>query len=167
MIVATLQPDADKKGRPVPPAAAAHPVAAPAGATRASDAPAHAVLIVEDSRIVRQRLVGLVAEVPQVRIIGVAEDGFQARDLFQQHRPDAVILDISLPGISGVDLLVAFKREHPACVVIVLTTYAFKEFRQRCALLGADYFFDKATEFERVTGVLATLPARPNSDSQP
>jgi hypothetical protein len=39
----------------------------------------------------------------------------------------------------------------------VLTTYAFKEFRQRCVALGADYFFDKSAEFERVIEVLGTL----------
>jgi DNA-binding NarL/FixJ family response regulator len=52
---------------------------------------------------------------------------------------------------------VQFKREHPACVVIVLTTYAFKEFRDRCTVLGADHFFDKSAEFERAIEVLGTL----------
>jgi DNA-binding NarL/FixJ family response regulator len=64
-----------------------------------------------------------------------------------------------------MDLLAQFKREHPACVVMVLTTYAFKEFRQRCLALGADYFFDKSTEFERVTEVLGTFPPRRESKS--
>jgi CheY-like chemotaxis protein len=44
-------------------------------------------------------------------------------------------------------------------VVIVLTTYAFKEFRERCQALGADHFFDKS-EFERVIEVLGTLQPR-------
>ncbi len=115
------------------------------------------VLIVEDSPIVRERLVALIADVRNVTIVGQAGDGFQAQALFRQHRPDAVTLDLQVPGISGMDLLVEFKREHPTCVVIVLTTYAFKEFRQRCVALGADYFFDKSAEFERVIEVLGTL----------
>ena len=116
------------------------------------------VLIVEDSLIVRERLAGLIADLSNVTIIGQAGDGFQAQALFTQHRPDAVVLDIQVPGINGMDLLAQFKREDPACVVMVLTTYAFKEFRQRCVALGADYFFDKAMEFERITEVLATMP---------
>jgi DNA-binding NarL/FixJ family response regulator len=116
------------------------------------------VLIVEDSPIVRERLVALVAGVRNVVIVGQAEDGFKAQALFRQHRPDAVVLDIQLPGINGMDLLAQFKREHPACVVMVLTTYAFKEFRQRCTTLGADYFFDKSLEFERITEVLEAFP---------
>jgi DNA-binding NarL/FixJ family response regulator len=115
------------------------------------------VLIVDDSLIFRERLVALMADLRNVAIVGQAEDGFQAQALFRQHRPDAVVLDIQLPGIGGMDLLVQFKREHPACVVIVLTTYAFKEFRDRCAVLGADHFFDKSVEYERAIEVLGTL----------
>jgi DNA-binding NarL/FixJ family response regulator len=118
------------------------------------------VLIVEDSLIVRERLVALVAGVRNVAIVGQAEDGFQAQALFRQHGPDAVVLDIQLPGINGMELLAQFKRERPTCVVMVLTTYAFKEFRQRCIALGADHFFDKSTEFERVPDVLETLQPR-------
>jgi DNA-binding NarL/FixJ family response regulator len=118
------------------------------------------VLIVEDSPIVRERLAALITEVRNVAIVGQAGDGFQAQDLFRRHRPDAVVLDIQLPGINGMDLLEQFKREHPACVVMMLTTYAFKEFRQRCIALGADHFFDKSTEFERVPEVLGAFERR-------
>jgi len=118
------------------------------------------LLIVEDSPIVRERLVAMIACVPGVVIVGQAQDGHQAQQLFQQHRPDAVVLDLQLPGIGGVDLLIQFKRSHPACVVMVLTTFCFLEVRQRCINLGADYFFEKAREFERVMEVLGTLKAR-------
>jgi two-component system OmpR family response regulator len=118
------------------------------------------VLVVEDSLIFRERLVALMAGVRNVAIVGQAGDGFQAQALFRQHRPDAVVLDIQLPGIGGMDLLMQFKQEHPSCLVIVLTTYAFKEFRQRCVALGADHFFDKYTEFERVIEVLGTFQPR-------
>jgi two-component system, OmpR family, response regulator len=115
------------------------------------------VLVVDDSPIFRERLVALMADLRGVTIVGQAEDGFQAQALFRQHRPDAVVLDIQLPGIGGMDLLVQFKREHPACIVIVLTSYAFKEFRDRCTVLGADHFFDKSAEFERAIEVLGAL----------
>jgi len=105
----------------------------------------------------------LIASLRNVSIVGQAEDGFQAQKLFWQHRPDAVVLDIQVPGINGLDLLAQFKKQHPACVVMVLTTYAFKEFRQRCAALGADHFFDKSTEFERVNEVLGAFQPRRGS----
>ena len=118
------------------------------------------VLIVEDSPIVRERLAELVGDVRNVAIVGQAADGFQAQALFRQHRPDAVVLDIQVPGINGMDLLAQFKREQPGCVVMMLTTYAFKEFRQRCTALGADHFFDKSMEFERVVEVLGAFQPR-------
>ena len=132
----------------------------PAAGAAGPAAPLGRVLIVEDSLIVRERLVALIAALSNVTIIGQAEDGFQAQALFRQHRPDAVVLDIQVPGINGMDLLAHFKGEHPASVVMVVTTYAFKEFRQRCLALGADYFFDKSAEFERGIEVLGTFPPR-------
>lgn len=118
------------------------------------------VLVVEDSSIVRERLVCLISEVPNVAIVGQAEEGFKAERMFDQLRPDAVILDIQLPGIHGMELLARFKKAQPACVVMVLTIYAFPEFRQRCLAAGADHFFDKATEFERIPQVLNAMQSR-------
>jgi DNA-binding NarL/FixJ family response regulator len=114
-------------------------------------------MIVENSEVVRTRLVELIARVPNVTIAALAENGLQAMALFAEHHPDVVVLDIELPGINGLKLLELMKREQPVCLVIVLTTYTFKELRQRCAALGADYFFDKPTEFERVADVLGAL----------
>jgi CheY-like chemotaxis protein len=125
------------------------------------------VLIVDDSAIVRERLVALIEGLEHPIIVGQAADGFQALRLFQQHRPDAVVLDIQLPGIDGFDLLAQFKKEHPACVVMMMTTYAFIAFRQRCAALGADHFFDKSTEFERITEILEAWPPRRGSENDP
>ena len=118
------------------------------------------VLIVEDSPIFRERMAALIADLRNVAIVGLAGDGFQAQALFRRHQPDAVVLDIQLPGINGMDLLAKFKREKPTCAVMVLTTYAFKEVRERCIALGADHFFDKSTEFERVIEVLGTFQPR-------
>lgn len=121
------------------------------------------MLVVEDSPIVRERLISLIGEVPNVAVVGQAEEGLKAAELFDQLRPDSVILDIQLPGINGMELLVRFKKAHPACVVMVLTTYAFKEFRHRCLAAGADYFLDKATEFERVPRVLRAMQSQRHS----
>ena len=145
----TDRPPGGQGSQPAPTAGQMNPAANPVK-----------VLVVEDSPVIRERLVALIADLPNIDIVGQAADGFNAQTLFRQHRPDAVVLDIQLPGINGLDLLAEFKVKDPACIVIVLTTYAFKEVRNRCAALGADHFFDKAMEFERVTEVLRTLPTR-------
>ena len=132
----------------------------PAADQPTAAAPPVTVLIVEDSPIVRERLAALIAAVRNSLIVGLAADGHQALALFRQHRPDAVVLDIELPGLDGIELLKQFKREHPPCLVIMLTTHSFKELKERCVALKADYFFDKFSEFEQVAEVLSTARSR-------
>ena len=92
----------------------------------------------------------MIAEIRNVGVIGEAEDGCKARALFLQQRPDAVILDVQTPRITGLDLIVQFKRAAPECFVMVLTTGAAPEVGRRCVALGADHCFDTSKEFERI-----------------
>jgi len=108
------------------------------------------VLVAEDSAPIRERLAGLLSELPQVEIVGEASDGSSALRLFFACRPRAVILDIQMPGPNGIEVLRQIKAEDLDCVVIILTSYQQPEFRDRCAEAGADYFFHKSTEFEKV-----------------
>jgi DNA-binding NarL/FixJ family response regulator len=111
---------------------------------------------VDDSPIVRNRLAGLIGQACPA-VIHEAEDGFCARSLFAEHHPDVVFLDLQVPGATGIELLSEFKARDARVVVIVLTTFPFKELRERCRALGADYFYDKATEFEKALHVLASF----------
>lgn len=117
-------------------------------------APRKPVFIVDDSPVVRERLVTMISELPNVEIVGQADIAFEAIDSIRQLRPTFVVLDISMPGGSGMYVLETIKRERPGPTVIMLTNFAHDPYRQKCLQLGADYFFDKSTEFERVTEVL-------------
>lgn len=112
------------------------------------------VLLIEDSPIVRERLVDLIKQGNTVELVGCAENGVQGIEMLIAFRPDIILLDLQLPGLSGFDLLPTIKRERPECKVIVLTCLADEATRERCMKLGADYFFDKATEFEEIIQVL-------------
>jgi DNA-binding NarL/FixJ family response regulator len=116
------------------------------------------VFIVDDSPVVRDRLVTLISELPNVEIVGQADIAFEAIHSIRQLRPSVVVLDISMPGGSGMYVLETIKKDQPGPVVIMLTNFAHDQYRQKCLQLGADYFFDKSTEFERVTEVLRRLP---------
>lgn len=117
------------------------------------------VLLVDDSAIVCQRLSALIDQLGLPIRVAFAKDGDLAARLFEQVAPDVVVLDLELPRSSGFDLLVQFKQQRPECVIIILTTYAYPEFRDNALRLGANYFFSKAMEFERVTEVLRALAA--------
>jgi DNA-binding NarL/FixJ family response regulator len=112
------------------------------------------IFIVDDSLIVRERLVSLIAELPRVEIVGEADLAFEAIPRIRNLRPDVVVLDISMPGGSGMHVLDDLKRDpHPPCV-IMLTNFAHPQYREKCSQLGADHFFDKSTEFEKVVEVI-------------
>ena len=120
------------------------------------------VVIVEDSPIIRARLAESLSEIPNLEITGQAESESDAVALLGGGDWDAVVLDLQLKQGTGLGVLKAFAAEkRPSdTTVIVFTNYAFPQYRDRSLLLGADYFFDKAREFERVRDVLADLAAR-------
>jgi DNA-binding NarL/FixJ family response regulator len=118
------------------------------------------VFIVEDSAVVRNRLAQLISELPGVRLVGHADIAFEAIQEIRRLRPDCVVLDISMPGGSGMYVLETVKRENPELTVIMLTNFAHDQYRQKCLQLGADHFFDKTSEFEKVLDILGRTDDR-------
>lgn len=119
------------------------------------------VFIADDSEVICERLKEMLSELSEIEIVGQAKDGIQATNLIEKLNPDVVILDIRMPGGNGIDVLENIKKDNPALIVIMLTNYPYPQYRKKCMKAGADYFFDKATEFERVTEVLKELiPSR-------
>lgn len=119
------------------------------------------VLVVEDSVVVRDRLGALIrdAKVPCRTVY--AGNGAMARAQFDCHRPVVTVLDIALPDESGLELLRDFKAQRPDAVIIMLTNYAFPEFRERATDLGCDHFLNKSTEFEKICDVLRDHVKKP------
>ncbi len=121
--------------------------------------PAVRVFLVESSPPVRERLRSLIAEAG-AEVTAEAGTLAAARTLLAEAAPDAVVLDLNLPDGHGSVLLAELKRTRPECVVMVLANLAFPALRDFCVRLGADHFFEKSTEFERVAEVLDALAAR-------
>jgi len=112
------------------------------------------VFIVDDSPIVRERIARMISELPGVSVVGQADIAFEAVQGIRQLRPSFVVLDVSMPGGSGMYVLETIKRDRPASTVIMLTNFTHDEYRQKCLRLGADFFFDKTAEFEKMLEVL-------------
>ncbi len=115
------------------------------------------VLIVEDSEVVTRRIRSMLKELAIVAVVGEAINGTEAMAITETMHPDIVLLDINLPGISGVEILKEIKLNHSRTRVMILTNYSDLHHRMRCKEAGADYFFDKSIEFEKVPDVLTTL----------
>jgi DNA-binding NarL/FixJ family response regulator len=112
------------------------------------------VLIVDDSEQIRERLAKQLAESTQIRIVGQAGNSREAISAVQRLRPDAVILDIQLPGSSGIQVLKTIKALHPDVAVIMLSNYDDAQYRRQCRQLGADHFLNKTLEFEKIVDAI-------------
>jgi YesN/AraC family two-component response regulator len=115
------------------------------------------VFIADDSALMRERLAALISEIEGVEVVGQAGDARETLDGIQHLRPDAVILDIRMPGNNGIQVLEAIKKKNAAPVVIMLTAFPYPQYRKKCLEAGAEYFFDKAIEFEQVAEVLQKI----------
>ncbi len=117
------------------------------------------VYVVEDSPIVRERLLEMLAEIEGVDVVGTADNASEAVEDILRLQPDVAVLDIKLKSGSGIAVLEQIHRQAPGVATIMLTNYASAEHRQRCLGAGANYFFDKTEEFESVKGALQDLRA--------
>ncbi len=120
------------------------------------------VALIDDSSIVVHRLRLLLSELCNVQVVGNAANVVTARQLLKEQNPAVVVLDISLegdtPATNGMSLLAETRAKYPHIVIIMLTNLASKQYREKCLQLGADYFFDKSNEFEKVIDIIKTLP---------
>jgi DNA-binding NarL/FixJ family response regulator len=115
------------------------------------------VVIVDDSALVRKRLAVMISGLSRIELAGEAESVAQALELIRRCHPEAVVLDIRLKDGNGFDVLRQVKHEPGAPVVIMLTSFPSNKARQACRALGGDFFFDKATEFQKALEVLTDM----------
>jgi DNA-binding NarL/FixJ family response regulator len=121
------------------------------------------IAIVEDSAIIVSRVHAMISELNGVDFLGDAPSVDLALKMIDQSLPDVMIIDISLKdtdGRNGITLLQQVKKENPAIVVIMLTNLSDWLYRTQCATGGADFFFDKSNDFEKIPETLAAVARR-------
>jgi len=102
------------------------------------------VLVVDDSRLVREILKDIINSHPDMRVVGTAEDPYQARDLIDELKPDVLTLDVEMPRMSGLQFLEKLMRAHPMPVVMISAhTEQGSEVTLRALELGAVDFVPK------------------------
>ncbi|MCI0448246.1 MAG: response regulator [Chlorobi bacterium] len=113
------------------------------------------MFIVEDSDLVVTKLEKLLEPLSGVKIQGRASDEYTAVKMIDELNPDYVILDISLKYGHGLRVLEKIENMKNKPYVIVLTNLNYEFYKDKCLKLGADHFFDKAMEFEKVYDILS------------
>jgi DNA-binding NarL/FixJ family response regulator len=115
------------------------------------------VVIADDSQVVVERLADLLSDIPGVELVGRAVDAPDALRCIRQMNPDMVILDLQMPGGSGIDILRTIRPERPRLCVMICTNYIYPQYREECLAAGANFFLDKSAEFEKIPVILRGL----------
>lgn len=115
------------------------------------------LLIAEDSAPFRKRLLETLSQIAGVAIVRAVENGTEALEAARLLRPDVAILDVQMPGITGLEVLREIRRDLDGMVVIMLTNHADKQYEQKSLELGADYFCLKSAGPAEIHGLIASL----------
>ncbi|HCL00348.1 MAG TPA: response regulator [Candidatus Marinimicrobia bacterium] len=115
------------------------------------------ILIVDDSDILRNHLITVLSDIENIEIVGESLDTDLAIKDIKKKKPDLVILDICIPGEGGIHVLKIAKKKYPDLKVIIFTDYPYPQYRTKCMEIGANYFFDKSTETEKLIETIKTL----------
>lgn len=108
------------------------------------------VLIADDSSEVAIRISEMVRETCDVEIAGPVGNGIAALELLDGMELAAAVLDLTMPGIDGLELTRTARRKHRSCLLIVLTQHTEPSLRDACLEAGADHFLHKSSDFERI-----------------
>ena len=116
---------------------------------------------VEDSAELRRRVDCELAQIDGVEVMGHSERAPEALREIRRHQPDVVVLDLQLLEGSGLDVLKGLRHDDWQPIVMVLTNHSDPTSREHSIKAGAQYFFDKSTEFELFVAALRQLSDRP------
>lgn len=116
------------------------------------------VLLADDSLLILDRLRRMLANYEQVEIVGLFKNGAETLAALRILKPDLAIVDIRMPGLSGLEVIREFRKENKSVKFIVLTFFASDYIRQAALRAGANYFINKV-DFEKVSLLIAELTA--------
>jgi DNA-binding NarL/FixJ family response regulator len=112
------------------------------------------ILLVEDSKEIASRVYLMLEEIPNVIVVGFADNVNNAVDSINKYAPDLVVLDIQLHfdtnSKTGIDLLRIIKNSYPNIETIMLSNHSEPHYIDICLNLGARYFLDKTLDFDKL-----------------
>lgn len=102
------------------------------------------IVFADDSPFIRGKIREALAEVPGLVAVGEAANGAEAFWLYHQIRPDILILDLSMPSPSGLEVLHKIRKKDKETTIIVFTTDPIMMLKDAALVAGANFYFDKA-----------------------
>jgi two-component system response regulator DegU len=115
------------------------------------------IVIADDSSLLRDRLNGLLNTLKNISMVYEAKNGTEAIRLIMEKEPDLAILDIRMPEMNGIEVLKKIAELGLKSKVCMLTSYPYKQYREKCFAAGALYCFDKNQSMDGLMEVVSTL----------
>jgi DNA-binding NarL/FixJ family response regulator len=115
------------------------------------------VLLADDSRLMLERLTEMLNMYVNTEIVGSFKNGTDTLEALRTLKPDLAIVDIKMPGLSGLEVVNEIRKEDKKVKIIILTFYSSDYFRNMAIQAGADYFFNKVDDFDEVSLVVAGI----------
>ena len=116
------------------------------------------VLLADDHTLVRAGIRALLEKIPGVEVVGEASDGREVLDLIKTHQPDVVLLDISMPGLNGLQALTRINRDFPHVRVVILSMHHNDEYVLQALKSGVfGYLLKRAATAELAAAVKAVV----------
>jgi DNA-binding NarL/FixJ family response regulator len=102
------------------------------------------ILTVDDHPLILEGIANVLQRQPDMEVVGEASDGYQAVEAYAKHKPDVTLVDLQMPGMNGIDTIIAILEKWPNARCVVLTTYAGDVQATRALKAGAKGYLLKS-----------------------
>jgi two-component system NarL family response regulator len=117
------------------------------------------IMVVDDHPALRKGLIGLIESEPGMKVIGETGDGGEVVEQYRKLRPDVVLMDLRLPSLSGVEAIMAVRKEFPEARFIVVTTFDTDEDIYRAIHAGAQSYLLKDSSGDEILKAIRVVYA--------
>jgi two-component system, NarL family, invasion response regulator UvrY len=117
------------------------------------------IMLVDDHAVVRAGFRRLLEQQPTFRVVAEAADADRAYTLFLEHEPDVIVMDVSMPGVSGLDTIRRIITRSPGARILVFTMHEDASIAERAIQLGARGYVTKSNPPEILTAAVAEVAA--------
>jgi PAS domain S-box-containing protein len=142
------------------------PVSVPA-APVSKNHPTISILVVDDQTLVRHGLIRILQEQPDLEVVGQATNGQEAIEQARRLRPDVVLMDVNMPGLSGIEATGRLGAEHPGIKIIGLSINEKADQGAIMQAAGAVDYVNKAEASETLIKAIRTCCKRPHPAESP
>lgn len=117
------------------------------------------ILLADDHEVVRVGLSSLINKFDDLEVVAEASSGEQAYDLFREHNPDISILDITMPGIDGIETAKKIKADNPDACILILTMHTDETYIKDILKIGVNGYIHKNTKKEELIETIRAVAA--------